>query len=72
MVQSRDQPLLPLCVLCAVCSLWRAFLARRLNIHAPDTKWMRNCKAWQTANVVSNVLLYGMFILMVVSIAGES
>eukprot|EP00775_Hariotina_reticulata_P001789 gene1789-2123_t len=59
-------------VLAITISLWRALLARRLNIHAPDSRWMRSCKAWQVANVISSVLLYGMFLLMVVSVAAHA
>eukprot|EP00879_Flechtneria_rotunda_P000453 GHRR01000552.1.p1 GENE.GHRR01000552.1~~GHRR01000552.1.p1 ORF type:complete len:481 (+),score=157.91 GHRR01000552.1:293-1735(+) len=53
-------------------SLWRAYLARQLNIHAPDGRWMKRSRAWQMANVVSSMLLYGMFILLVVSIAAHA
>eukprot|EP00878_Enallax_costatus_P005484 GHUV01005756.1.p1 GENE.GHUV01005756.1~~GHUV01005756.1.p1 ORF type:complete len:398 (+),score=76.15 GHUV01005756.1:661-1854(+) len=59
-------------VLAIAVSLWRAYLARQLNIHAPNTRWMKNCKWWQAANFISSHLLYGMFILMVFSIAAHA
>jgi hypothetical protein len=38
----------PLLTLVAVAvSLWRAVLANRLNIHAPDDKWRRQARAYQ-------------------------
>jgi hypothetical protein len=61
-------------LLCAVlfcCSLWRAHLARQLNIHAPSSRWLRRSKAWQGATVASSCLLYGMAGLLVASVAGE-
>lgn len=38
----------PILILVAVAvSLWRASLANKLNIHAPDDKWKRSSKAFQ-------------------------
>ncbi|WIA44257.1 hypothetical protein OEZ86_010560 [Tetradesmus obliquus] len=53
-------------------SLWRAHLARQLNIHAPTKRWARRSKAWQTANVASSCLLYGVAGLMVASLAAHA
>jgi hypothetical protein len=63
--------LLLLSLLLFCCSLWRAHLARQLNIHAPSSRWLRRSKAWQGATVGSSCLLYGMAGLLVVSVAGE-
>ncbi|KAF6252860.1 hypothetical protein COO60DRAFT_493251 [Scenedesmus sp. NREL 46B-D3] len=63
----------PLFALLAIgVSLWRAHMARQLNIHAPTTRWARRSKAWQAANVASSCLLYGMAALMVVSVAAHA
>lgn len=32
---------------------------------------MKSCKAFQAASIISSVLVYAMFLLMVVSVAGE-
>ncbi|GBF94762.1 hypothetical protein Rsub_07645 [Raphidocelis subcapitata] len=65
--------LYPIFVALAVAvSVWRAYLARTLDIHRPDVQWMKHSRAWQVACGISTALLWGMTLLLVVSVAGHA
>lgn len=53
-------------------SVWRARLARTLDIHKPDSQWLKHCRTFQILNVITQTLLWLMVLSLIGSVAGHA
>lgn len=59
-------------VLALASSAWRAHLARTLNIHQPDSKWLASCRWFQFFSAATHTMLWLLVVLLVVSVASHA
>lgn len=59
-------------LLAVVVSAWRAYLAKTLDIHRPDAKWLANCRRFQVLSAVAHTLLWLLVLIIVFSVAGHA